>query len=177
MELLVVQRRLIISVFYFKSNSGNKQRQWLCQEQGRQLAFHRCLFLGKAPVKLTMCWTTFIPVEMFTAEWGGGKNVPPHLFFARDDSALTRCVCHESTLKRYNNNTHWFRIIWFQHASLWRKGEMFLHGQLHEPRNGAICIVSNLSGNQLVVCGGELTGCHLKSSPLTAEYADKHILA
>ena len=48
---LVVRRVIVISLVYFKLKSGNKQRQWLCQVQGRRLAFHRCLLLGKVPCK------------------------------------------------------------------------------------------------------------------------------
>lgn len=31
-DTLVVQRLVIISAIYLKSNSGNKQRQWFCEE-------------------------------------------------------------------------------------------------------------------------------------------------
>lgn len=56
-DTLVVQRLVIISVIYLKSNSGNNQKATAVSGAERTtFAFHRCLCsLEKRPVKTAMC--------------------------------------------------------------------------------------------------------------------------
>lgn len=107
-------------------------------------------YLENCPGKIATCLTLMKTLN---------TTPPPH--FARDDSAFTRCDVKSPS--RGTMTMHADFCCFTSPCVPAHRGEMFSYCQLHQLRNGSICIISSLSGNQLVVCGCELTSCHLIS--------------
>lgn len=117
-------------------------------------------YLEKCPAKIATCLTLMKTLNTeVPPTYEGKKTLPTH--FARDDSAITRCDVSAPSRGTMTMQTDF--CCFTSPCAPAHRGEMFSYCQLHRLRNGSICIISSLSGNQLVVCGCELTSCHLIS--------------